>query len=244
MDGITAEILKSGGESMEEMLHSVMSDAWDTGAPQDWKDTIMVSIFKKGLSNECGNYRAISLLSIVGKVFARILLNKRLEHITPNILPETQCGFRANRGTVDMIFSARQLQEKCLEQNLDIYHCFIDLTKAFDTVNRDTLWKLLLKIGCPIKFTNLIRSLHDGMQARVNFNNTLSEEISVENGVKQGDILAPTLFAIFFSVVFLIAFQNNDVGVYIRYRTTGKVFNLSRFRSKTKVFTSLIRDLC
>ena len=81
------------------------------------------------------------------------------------------------------------------------------------------------------------------MQARVNFNCTLSEEIPVENGVKQGDILAPTLFAIFFSVVFIIAFKNNDVGVYIRYRTTGKVFNLRRFASKTKVFISLIRDL-
>ena len=56
-------------------------------------------------------------------------------------------------------------------------------------------------------------------------------------------ILAPTLFAIFFSVVFIIAFKNNDVGVYIRYRTTGKVFNLRRFASKTKVFISLIRDL-
>ena len=106
-----------------------------------------------------------------------------------------------------MIFSARKLQEKCLEQNLDIYHCFIDLTKAVDTVNRDALWKILLKIGCPNKFTRLIRSLLDGMQARVNFNNTLSEEISVENGVKQGDILAPTLFAIFFFCCFSYRFS-------------------------------------
>ena len=86
MDGITAEILKSGGDSMEEMLHSVMSDAWDTGAPQDWKDAIMISIFKKGLSNECGNYCDISLLSIVGKVFARIPLTNFL-----NILQRTYC---------------------------------------------------------------------------------------------------------------------------------------------------------
>ena len=197
MDRITAEILKYGGASMDVMLHEVVSKAWESGAPQDWKDAIMVSIFKKGLTDDCGNYRGISLLSIVGKVFARILLNKLLQHITPNILPESQCGFRANRGTVDMIFSARQLQEKCLEQNLNLYHCFIDLTKAFDTVNREALWKILLKIGCPNKFTNLIRSLHDGMQARVNFNCTLSEEIPVENGVKQGDIFSSNSFCYF-----------------------------------------------
>ena len=72
-------------------------------APQDWNDAIMVSIFRKGLTDDCGNYRGISKLSIVGKVFERILLNKLLQSITPNILPESQCGFRANRGTVDMI---------------------------------------------------------------------------------------------------------------------------------------------
>ena len=78
-------------------------------------------------------------------------------------------------GTVDMIFSGQQLQEKCKEQNLPLYQCFIDLSKAFDTVNRSTLWKNLLKLGCPERFVDLIRSLHNGMKARVSFNRTLSE---------------------------------------------------------------------
>ena len=68
----------------------------------------------------------------------------------------------------------------------------------------------------------MIKSLHDGMQARINFNGNLSEPIPVENGVKQGDILAPTLFAIYFAVVFDIAFKDNENGIYIRYRTDGK----------------------
>ena len=146
-----------------------------------------MSLYKKGSKLDCSNFRGISLLSIVGKLFSRIILNKLVRTIVNGILPESQCGFRASRGTVNMIFSALQLQ-KCKEQNLTLYQCSIDLSKAFDTVNRSTLWKILLKLGCPERFVDLIRSLHNGMKARVSFNVTLSEDISINNGVKQGDI--------------------------------------------------------
>ena len=63
--------------------------------------------------------------------------------------PETQCGFRSNRGTVDMIFVRRQIQEKCREQNMCLYAAFVDLTKAFDTVGRDGLGKILARLSCP-----------------------------------------------------------------------------------------------
>ena len=142
-----------------------------------------------------------------------------------------------------MIFSARQLLEKCKEQNLPLYQCFIDLSKAFDTVKRSTLWKILLKLGCPERFVGLIRSLHNGMKARVTFNSTLSEEISINNGVKHGDISAPMLFNIYFAIVFLVAFHENSDGIYIRYRTSGSVFNVRRLLSQRKVSSSLVREL-
>ena len=78
--------------------------------------------------------------------------------------PETQCGFRSNRGTVDMIFMLRQTQEKCREQNTGLYAAFVDLTKAYGTVNRDGLWKILARLGCPSKFHNILRKLHEGQQ--------------------------------------------------------------------------------
>ena len=66
-----------------------------------------------------------------------------------------------------MVFAARQLQEKCQEQNVDLYSTYVDLTKAFDTVSREGLWRIMAKYGCPPKFITIVRLLHDGMMARV-----------------------------------------------------------------------------
>ena len=65
-----------------------------------------------------------------------------------------------------MIFTARQLHEKCQEQNVDLYMTFVDLTKAFDTVSRKGLWKIMANFGCPAKFIAMVRQFHDGMLAK------------------------------------------------------------------------------
>ena len=99
------------------------------------------------------------------------------------LIPESQCGFRKDRGTIDMIFTARQLQEKCQEQNVDLYKTFVDLTKAnFDTVSRDGLWKIMTKFGCPPRYIAMVRQFHDGMQARIQNDGEYSEPFPVTNG--------------------------------------------------------------
>ena len=244
INGFTAEIVKSGGDNMIEMLNHLMSHYWDKGSvPQEWIDAVLVNLHKSGGQDICGNFRGISLLSIIGKVLARIQLGRLNTHIVPNVVSESQCGFRPNRGTSDMVFSLRQLQEKCIEQNLNLYHSFIDLCKAFDTVNREALWVVLGKCGCPPKFVSMVKSLHADMKARVNFGGTLSEPFSVDNGVKQGDLSAPTLFAIYFATMILYAFKDTDEGIYIRYRTSGSVFDIRRLKRNFDNFVELIRDL-
>ncbi|XP_076059549.1 uncharacterized protein LOC143036186 [Oratosquilla oratoria] len=105
-DNIPTELLTHGGLVLKMRLHSLILKAWEEKqAPSDWKDALLITIFKKGDRRECGNYRGISLLSIAGKVLARILLN-RLQNVAEVILPESQCGFRPSRGTIDMIFCA------------------------------------------------------------------------------------------------------------------------------------------
>ena len=90
---------------------------------------------KSDSSNSQGN----TLLSIARKIPVRVLLSRLVPTIAQNHLPETQCGFRVNRGTTDMAFVLRQLQDKCREQNKKLYVSFVDLTKAFDTMSRKGL---------------------------------------------------------------------------------------------------------
>ena len=138
------------------------------------------------------------MLSVAGKIIARILLDRLVSNVSESIIPKSQCGFCSGRGTSDMIFSARQLQEKCREQHMDLFMVFIDLVKAFDSVDRTGLWKVLLRLGCPVKIVNLIKVFHTGMMACVVEEGSKSEMFAVNNGVKQGCVLAPTLLAFCF----------------------------------------------
>ena len=225
-------------------LHEVICQCWQEGAvPQDTRDSKIITLYKnKGERNDCNNYRRISLLSIVGKVFARVIL-MRLQKLAERIYPESQCGLRAGRSTIDMIFSLRQLQEKCREQHMPLYIAFIDLTKSFDLVSRDGLFKVLPKIGCPPKLQSMIESFHTDTKGTVQFNGSSSEPFEIRNGVKQGCILAPTLFGIFFGLLLKHAFDTTTEGIYHRTRSDGRLFNLARLRAKTKVCEVLIRDM-
>ena len=207
------------------------------------KDANIVTLYKnKGDKGDCNNYRGISLMSITGKAFARILL-KRLQILAARVLPESQCGFRSGRSTIDMIFALRQVQEKCQEQNVPVHIAFVDLTKAFDTVSRSGLYMVLRKIGCPPTLLQLIISFHDGMKATVQFDGNTSDPFNIKSGVKQGCVLAPTLFSIYFAALLDVAFKDSPGDVYLRWRTDASLFNLARLKSKTKISTSLIRDL-
>ena len=141
-----------------------------------------------------------------------------------------------------MIFAACQLQEKCMEQHQDLYTTFVNLTKAFDTVRREGLWKIMSKFGCPETFISIVRQFHDGMRACVLDNGDASEAFSVTNGVKQGCVLAPTLFSMMFSAMLTDAFRDSDIGILIRFRSDGKLFNLRRLKAVTKVIETALRD--
>nr|VZI43743.1 unnamed protein product [Spirometra erinaceieuropaei] len=220
-------------------------EMWRQGeVPQDFKYATIVHLYKrKGNRQVCDNHRGISLLNIAGKIFARILLNRLNNHLEQGLLPESQCGFRRHRGTTDMIFAARQLQENCQEMRTHLYSTFVDLTKAFDTVNREGLWKIMQKFGCPGRFTQMVRQLHDGMMARVTDNGAVSEAFAVTNGVKQGCVLAPTLFSLLFSVMLIDAYRDERPGIRIAYRTDGHLLNHRRMNFQSRVSTATVHEL-
>ena len=220
---------------------------WSAGrVPQQWKDADIISIYKrKGDPAICGYSRGISLLSTGGKVLARIVLLRLINNLADNILPESQCGFRKGRGTADMIFVVRQLQEKCLEQNRALYMVFVDLTKAFDTVNRSLLWEALRRFGCPPKFLTIIRDLHEGTMARIVSQGERSEPFDVNAGVRQGCVIAPVVFNLFIAGVFHCARlgMNPQDSVGVNYRLDGSLFNLRRLQARTKISHDSIVDM-
>ncbi|XP_015771386.1 PREDICTED: uncharacterized protein LOC107349716 [Acropora digitifera] len=87
----------------------------------------------------------------------------------------------AGRGTIDMVFAARQLQEKSMEQHQDLYMTFVDLTKVFDTVNREGLWNIMSKSGCPDRFVKIVWQLHEGIIAQVLDDGNASNSFPVTN---------------------------------------------------------------
>ena len=139
-----------------------------------------------------------------------------------------------------MIFAARQLQEKSMEQRQDLYITFVDLNKAFDSVS---IWKILAKFGCSEKFVKMVRLFHDDMVARVLNDGGSSEPFQVLNGVKQGCVFALTLFSMMFAAMLMEAFKDSSTGIPIRYRYDGNLFNLRRLQALSQVNETKIRDL-
>ena len=139
-DGIPPDLLKHCKTTLLHSLHVLLCQCWQEGAvPQDMWDAKIITLFKnKGERSDCNNYRGISLLSVTGKVFAKVILIG-LQKLAERVYTESQCGFQAGRSTIDMVFSLCQLQEKSREQQMPLYIAFTDLTKAFDLVSRQSL---------------------------------------------------------------------------------------------------------
>ena len=142
LDGISCEVLKLGGEASVQWLSSIFATIWaEESVPSDWITQLVVPIHKKGSQSDCDNFRGISLLSVPSKVFTKVISN----HLKPRVqhLRESQCGFRKGRGCNDQIYTLRVLMEKAREFHQPLYMCFIDLHKAYDSVNRNALWAVL-----------------------------------------------------------------------------------------------------
>ena len=201
-DEITAELLKLGGAAVVQSLTHLAALVWESETvPADWMKQLTVPLHKKGPTKDCDNYRGIALLSVPGKVFCRVV-QMRLAERAEKLLRESQCGFRKGRGCVDQVFSLRILAEKAREFNTPLFLAFVDLRKAYDSVNRDALWMILReKYHLPDKLVRVIHALHDGTRGAVRAYGRVLEEFTITTGVRQGDVLAPTLFNIFFDAV-------------------------------------------
>ncbi|CAF3419619.1 unnamed protein product, partial [Rotaria sp. Silwood2] len=180
VDEIRPEMLKSLKSGGVDWLTRICRVAWTTGkAPLEWQTDIVVPIFKKGDQKECSNYRGITLLSLPGKVFTRIIERRCRDIVEPHI-QETQCGFRARRGTTDQIFTLQQILEKSWEFAKLVYTLFIDLEKAYDRVPREILWKILQEYGIRGHLLSSIQALYNNCRSSVRINGNKSEHFQVK----------------------------------------------------------------
>ena len=130
IDQIPAELIKAGGRTLRSAIHKLIIFIWNKEElPEEWKESIIVPIYKKGDKTDCNNYRGISLLPTTYKILSNILLSRLIPYAEEGI-GDHQCGFRRNRSTTDHIFCIRQILEKKLEYNEEVHQNFIDFKKA------------------------------------------------------------------------------------------------------------------
>ena len=194
IDGIPAEVIKAGGERLIKDVHRLCNMIWhEEQWPEEWTRSILITIPKKGDRLECANYRTIALISHVSKILLMVLL-ERLKAALEQCLSEEQGGFREDRGTVQQILTLRLINEKYMERRKPVYHCFVDYTKAFDTVWHDGLWAVLDSYKVPRKLVKLLRNLYSKSELAVRINGELGEWFMAEIGSRQGDPLSPLMF--------------------------------------------------
>jgi len=125
-DNICVELVKCGGDKLIQLIYELIKDVWRQEVmPKEWTKTIICPIHKKNDKTDCQNYRGISLLSVIYKVFVKILA-KRLSPYTKQIIGDYQCGFRRDRSTMDQIFALRSILGKRYEYNIILHQLFID----------------------------------------------------------------------------------------------------------------------
>ena len=220
---IKGEMLKKGGSNLVTLLHQLITAVWDSGhMPDQWREGIIAPIWKSGDKTDVRNYRGICLQSVAAKVYSNILKN-RLRGWAEGALLEVQYGFRDNRGCPDAIFVLRRVIDQHLVRRRPLHICFIDITKAYDSVNRETAWKALLHRGAPPKIVELLRDMHTDTKYAVRAPGLgIGDTFSVETGFKQGDVISPMLFNLYMDCVIREVMPKiKSLGITFRYAING-----------------------
>ena len=198
-DLLINELFTHGREVLLPYVTSLFNYIFRSGVfPEPWTEGLLVPLHKKGSLFSPDNYRGITLLSVLGKLFTRVI-NNRLENWAEEygIYIEAQNGFRKGRGTVDSIYILNEIISSFISSGKKLYAFFIDFSKAFDYVVRDNLWYKLLQYGIGGNILKIIMSMYKCVKTKVYVNGQTSASFEYKLGVRQGECLSPFLFAMY-----------------------------------------------
>uniref|UniRef100_A0A7I4XT34 Reverse transcriptase domain-containing protein n=1 Tax=Haemonchus contortus TaxID=6289 RepID=A0A7I4XT34_HAECO len=161
--------------------------------PTSWKTSKTVLLYKKGDPDDIGNYRPICLLSVIYKLFTRVILN-RIGRILDEGQPCEQAGFRRGFSTVDHIHTVTRLIEVSRQYKMPLCLTFLDLKKGFDTVETEAVIEALGNQGVPTQYVRMLHELYNNFTTRISpfYREVI---INVKRGVRQGDTISPKLFS-------------------------------------------------
>ena len=166
--------------------------------PHGWSDGLLVPLHKKGSFSDPQNFRGITLLSVLGKLFTRVINNRLKDWAEKySIYIGAQYGFRKGRSTTDCIFVLNSIINEFAAKKKTLYAFFVDYSKEFDYIVRENLWHKLLVCGIRGRIFNIISSMYRCVKTKVFVNGECSESFDCKLGVRQGECLSPFLFAMY-----------------------------------------------
>ena len=200
MDNIVNEFIKHSPHNILSIVVKLFNTVLETGiVPSDWTIGVIKPLYKnKGSIDDADNYRGITLLSCLGKLFTSCI-NVRLSFYIEGsgLLGEEQAGFRDGYSTLDHIFVLHSLLELYLSKKKRIYCAFVDFKKAFDLVDRSSLWAKMISVGINGNVIRVVYNMYENAKSCVKKGQNLSNIFACNTGVRQGENLSPLLFAIY-----------------------------------------------
>ena len=198
-DCMINELFTYGIDILSPTLCNLFNAVFSSGVfPEIWSRGCVVPVFKKGNTDDPNNYRGITIISCLGKLFTSIL-NARLLAWDKDysIITDAQFGFKPGLGTSDAIFVLQSLINRTLKNRKRLYCCFIDYKKAFDLIDRSKLWTKLIKQGVTGKMLEIIKSLYSNIKTCVKYNGSLSQYFPSLSGLLQGEVMSPILYSLY-----------------------------------------------
>lgn len=205
LDGIQYEHLKYGGDSCWESLTRILNSIRELEIlPESMTTGMIISLFKgkKKSKFDKDSYRGITLLNVIGKILERIILERNLVVLNEAGVPnKVQFAYQESNSCIMASFALQEVINYYKEEGSNVFSCFLDSSKAFDTVWIDGLFFKLFNMGVKGKTWRILRNWYSKMSCCILMDGHLSEPFSVKQGIRQGGVLSPWLYMCF----------NNDI---------------------------------